>query len=243
MSTTNAVEITNVHKHFGRIHALRGLSLNIERGMTYGLLGPNGAGKTTLIRSIMGLVEPDDGQVKVLDTVMPDKDIMGRVGYMTQSIALYEDLTVQQNVAFFAAMYGLEDDHAQAIREVLDLIDLADRADSRVRELSGGMQRRVSLACALVHRPDVVVLDEPTVGVDPQLRVQFWDHFHRLNAQGVTLIVSSHVMDEAERCDRLGFVRHGTLLAEGSASELLERAGTPTLEEAFLKYAEQGPTQ
>ncbi|HML23316.1 MAG TPA: ABC transporter ATP-binding protein [Aggregatilinea sp.] len=238
-----AVEINNVHKRFGRIHALRGLSLNIERGMTYGLLGPNGAGKTTLIRSIMGLVKPDEGQVKVLDAVMPSKDIMRRVGYMTQSIALYEDLTVHQNVAFFAAMYELEGDHAQAIREVLELVDLADRADSRVRELSGGMQRRVSLACALVHRPDVVVLDEPTVGVDPQLRVQFWDHFHQLNAQGVTLIVSSHVMDEAERCDRLGFVRHGTLLAEGSASELLERAGTPTLEEAFLKYAEQGPAQ
>ena len=207
------------------------------------LLGPNGAGKTTLIRSIMGLVKPHGGQIRVLDTQMPDKDILRRMGYMTQSVALYEDLTVRQNVTFFAAMYGLEGDREQAIREVLKLIDLTDRADSRVRELSGGMQRRVSLACALVHRPDLVVLDEPTVGVDPQLRVQFWDHFHQLNAQGVTLIVSSHVMDEAERCDRLGFVRHGTLLAEGSASELLERAGTPTLEEAFLKYAEQGPAQ
>ncbi len=243
MASSFAVDIDGVQKHFGRIHALRGLSLHIERGITYGLLGPNGAGKTTLIRSIMGLVKPDGGQIRVLDTQMPDKDILRRMGYMTQSVALYEDLTVRQNVTFFAAMYGLEGDREQAIREVLKLIDLTDRADSRVRELSGGMQRRVSLACALVHRPDLVVLDEPTVGVDPQLRVQFWDHFHQLNAQGVTLIVSSHVMDEAERCDRLGFVRHGTLLAEGSASELLERAGTPTLEEAFLKYAEQGPAQ
>ena len=243
MASSFAVDIDGVQKHFGRIHALRGLSLDIERGITYGLLGPNGAGKTTLIRSIMGLVKPDGGQIRVLDTQMPDKDILRRMGYMTQSVALYEDLTVRQNVTFFAAMYGLEGDREQAIREVLKLIDLTDRADSRVRELSGGMQRRVSLACALVHRPDLVVLDEPTVGVDPQLRVQFWDHFHQLNAQGVTLIVSSHVMDEAERCDRLGFVRHGTLLAEGSASELLERAGTPTLEEAFLKYAEQGPAQ
>ncbi len=243
MSPDYAVEVEGVHKHFGRIHALRGLSLHIERGITYGLLGPNGAGKTTLIRAIMGLIRPDAGHITVLGAAMPDKDVLSRVGYMTQAVALYDDLTVWQNVRFFAAMAGMDGQSEAAIGEVLALVDLSDRAGSRVRELSGGMQRRVSLACALVHRPELVVLDEPTVGVDPQLRVQFWDHFRRLNAQGVTLIVSSHVMDEAERCDRLGFVRHGILLAEGSARDLLARASTRTLEEAFLRFAEQGPAQ
>lgn len=236
-----AVELNDVHKHFGSIHALRGLSLHIEKGITYGLLGPNGAGKTTAIRVIMGLVKPDQGTVRVLDSA-PNPVAEGnraRVGYMTQSIAMYEDLTVYQNVQFFAAMCGLRDNQKAAIDEVIELVDLKDRAHSRIRELSGGMQRRASLACALVHRPEVVMLDEPTVGVDPQLRVQFWEHFHRLNAQGVTLIVSSHVMDEAERCDRLGFIRDGVLLAEGSAKELLARAGTSTLEEAFLLYADR----
>jgi len=235
-----AVEVQAVHKHFGRVHALRGLSLQIERGTTYGLLGPNGAGKTTLIRVIMGLIAPDSGETHVLGHRMPDKDVMAHTGYMTQRVALYEDLTVYQNVQFFAVMAGLAHDR-RAIEEAVALVDLSARIHSRVRELSGGMQRRVSLACALVHRPQVVMLDEPTVGVDPQLRVQFWDHFRRLNQEGVTLIVSSHVMDEAERCDRLGFIRHGVLLAEGSAAELLQRAGTETLEQAFLHYAEQGP--
>jgi ABC-2 type transport system ATP-binding protein len=234
-----AVEVEAVHKHFGSVYALRGLSLHIETGITYGLLGPNGAGKSTLIRTMVGLIQPDQGRVTVLGTAMPNKAILSRVGYMTQTVALYEELTVRQNVTFFAAIAGGGHDN-KAIDETLALVDLLDRSSSRVRELSGGMKQRCSLACALVHRPSVVLLDEPTVGVDPQLRVQFWAHFRRLNAQGITLIVSSHVMDEAERCDRLGFVRGGALLAEGSAAELRQRAGTATLEEAFLHFAENG---
>jgi len=236
---TYAVEVNEVHKQFGGFQALRGLSLHIERGITYGLLGPNGAGKTTLIRTIVGLIKPDRGQAKLLDTPVPNKEIFRRVGYMTQMAALYEDLTVQQNVEFFASMNGLRSGLKQAVDEAIALVDLSERAKSRIRELSGGMKQRCSLACALVHHPDVVLLDEPTVGVDPQLRVQFWEHFRRLNAEGVTLIVSSHVMDEAERCDRLGFIRQGKLLAEGKASELSQRAGTATLEEAFLHFADQ----
>src|SRR5690606_5125274 len=223
-----AVEVRDLHKHFGHVHALRGLSLQVERGITYGLLAPNGAGTTTLIRSIVGLMRPEAGTVRVLGRTMPDKSGMARIGYMTQNIALYEDLTVRQNVAFFAAMAGVTR-APRRIDEALALVELSDRANSRVRELSGGLQRRCSLACALVHRPELVVLDEPTVGVDPQLRVQFWDHFHRLNAQGVTLIVSSHVMDEAARCDRLGFIRDGRLLAEGTERELLARSSRATL--------------
>ncbi|MHB8625647.1 MAG: ABC transporter ATP-binding protein [Aggregatilineales bacterium] len=232
-----ALEIHAVHKRFGTFEALRGLSLTVERGITYGLLGPNGAGKTTLIRAIVGLIHPDSGQVKALGTAMPNKDILSRIGYMTQSLALYEELTVRQNVEFFAALVGIA--HlSQAVDEAIAFVDLTDRAHSRVRDLSGGMKQRCSLACALVHHPDLVLLDEPTVGVDPQLRAQFWKHFRELNTQGVTLLVSSHVMDEAEHCDRLGFVRQGILLAEGTAAELRARAGTLTLEEAFLRFTD-----
>lgn len=234
-----AVEITDVHKRFKAVHALRGLSLHIERGITYGLLGPNGAGKTTLIRIMLGLLPPDSGEVRVLGTRMPNKAVLRRLGYMPQQAALYDDLTVRQNIEFFAVVGGLNGDVRRAADEAIALVDLSERATSRVRELSGGMKQRCSLACALVHQPEVLLLDEPTVGVDPQLRVQFWQHFRHLNEQGVTLIVSSHVMDEAERCDRLGFIRGGLLLAEGTASELRQRAGTATLEEAFLQFAEE----
>ncbi len=235
----NAVEISQVSKQFRGIQALRDLSLKIETGITYGLLGPNGAGKTTLIRCIIGLLQPDSGQVWVLGRRMPDKSVLAHIGYMTQAAALYDDLTVRQNVEFFAAMCGLNQHSGEAVDQAIALVDLSDRANSRVRELSGGMKQRCSLACALVHNPAVLLLDEPTVGVDPQLRVQFWSHFRKLNEQGVTLIVSSHVMDEAERCDRLGFLRQGRLLAEGTSAELRQRAGAATLEEAFLHFAEQ----
>jgi ABC-2 type transport system ATP-binding protein len=168
---------------------------------------------------------------------MPDKGILAQVGYMTQAKALYADLTARENVRFFGAMAGQRD--AQRVEEVIAVVELSDWADSPVRNLSGGMQQRISLACALVHRPRLLLLDEPTVGVDPQLRVQFWDYFSRLNADGVTIVLSSHVMDEAERCHRLGFMRAGEILAEGTPTQLREQAGTDTLEQAFLRYAGQ----
>jgi ABC-2 type transport system ATP-binding protein len=232
-----AVEVHDVHKRFGSIHALQGLSLNVRRGEIYGLLGPNGAGKSTLIRVIAGLHKPDSGSVTVLDHRMPDKTILAHVGYMTQASALYTDLTVWQNVAFFAGLMGCRD--KDAIAKAIEFVDLTARKTSRISTLSGGMRQRVSLASVLAHQPDVILLDEPTVGVDPQLRFQFWDHFRAMTERGTTLIVSSHVMDEAERCDRLGFIRSGQLIAEGSAASLREQAGTGNLEEAFLRFAEQ----
>lgn len=235
---TSAVEVREVHKRFpGGVHALRGLSLTLHQGEIYGLLGPNGAGKSTLIRAIAGLLAADAGSVTVLGRPMPDKAILARVGYMTQASALYTDLTIWQNVAFFAGLMGCHD--RAAIAGAIAFVDLSDRAHSRVSTLSGGMRQRVSLAVALVHHPALILLDEPTVGVDPQLRAQFWGHFRQLTAQGVTLLVSSHVMDEAERCDRLGFVRDGQIIAEGSAASLRAQAGTATVEEAFLHFAAQ----
>jgi len=232
-----AVETDGVKRFFGTFEAIRGITLRIHRGETYGLLGPNGAGKTTLIRMLVGLLRPSAGSVRVLGTQMPEKAVLANVGYMTQSKAIYTDLTVRENVRFFGAMAGLRDE--ERVAEVISLVDLGNWADHAVRELSGGMQQRTSLACALVHRPRLLLLDEPTVGVDPQLRVQFWAYFAALNAEGVTIIVSSHVMDEADRCHRLGFLRAGRLLAEGPPQQLRSMTGTATLEEAFLRFSEE----
>jgi ABC-2 type transport system ATP-binding protein len=236
-----AVEAAGLVKQFGAVRALDGLDLTVPRGAIYGLLGPNGAGKTTLIRALVGLVRPDAGRVRVLGHVYPAGAAVARaaIGYMTQAPALYGDLSVRQNLEFFARVFGLHDAAARKERvgEVLALVDLRDRGDTAVGALSGGLRQRASLACALVHRPDLLLLDEPTVGVDPQLRQSFWRYFRRLADEGVTIVVSSHVMDEAERCDRLGLMRAGKLLAEGTAESLRARAGRPTLEEAFLALA------
>ena len=232
------VETKDLHKHFGVIHAVDGLSLSVQAGEVYGLLGPNGSGKTTLIRLLVGLLKPTSGTASILGRTMPAKEILAQVGYMTQASALYEDLTVRENVAFFGEMCGGAS--REQIDEAIALVGLADRAGSLVRTVSGGMRQRTSLACAVVRRPPLLLLDEPTVGIDPQLRATFWSYFRQLAAGGTTLIISSHAMDEAERCDRLGFVRQGKLLAQGSAAELRAQAGTATLEEAFLRYAEGG---
>jgi ABC-2 type transport system ATP-binding protein len=232
-----AVEVEDVSKRFGAQPALDGVTLKIRRGEVYGILGPNGAGKTTLIRALVGLIVPDAGTISVLGQRMPSLDILARVGYMTQQAALYPDLSAGENVRFFAEIYGAHD----GVREALEFVDLWDRRDSVVSELSGGMRTRCSLACALVHKPDLLLLDEPTVGVDPQLRVQLWDRFQRMAREGKSILVSSHVMDEAERSDRLGLIRFGRLLAEGTVAELKRKAGVERLEDAFLKLSEASP--
>jgi ABC-2 type transport system ATP-binding protein len=238
MSEAHAVDVDNVFKSFGTIRALDGVTLRIRPGEIYGLLGPNGAGKTTLMRMIVGLVAQDSGTVTLLGQRMPNLDILSQVGYMTQQAALYPDLSVEENVRFFAAISGADGN----VTEALKAVDLEQRRKSVVAELSGGMRQRLSLACALVHRPRLLLLDEPTVGVDPQLRVQFWEDFRRMAAAGTTIIVSSHVMDEAERCQRLGLIQYGKLLAEGTPAEVRATAGTSNLEEAFLKLAGSVPS-
>jgi ABC-2 type transport system ATP-binding protein len=228
-----AVDVDSVTKEFGDIKALDGVTLRVRRGEIYGLLGPNGAGKTTLIRVIVGLIAPRSGTVTVLGRKLPNLDVLRKVGYMTQQAALYPGLSVEENVRFFAAINGVE----SGVKDALEFVDLYARRGSVVSTLSGGMRQRCSLACALVHRPQLLLLDEPTVGVDPQLRVELWEQFRRMAADGTTIIVSSHVMDEAERCQRLGLIQYGRLLAEGSPSEVRAQAGTQNLEEAFLRLA------
>src|SRR3979409_2415575 len=233
MSEAYAVDVDNVVKSFGTMKALDGVTLRVRSGEIYGLLGPNGAGKTTLIRSIVGLVAPESGTVTVLGSRMPNLDILGSIGYMTQAAALYPDLSVEENLRFFAAISRADSN----VEEALKVVELDQRRKSVVATLSGGMRQRCSLACALVHRPRLLLLDEPTVGVDPQLRVQFWEEFRRMAAAGTTIIVSSHVMDEAERCQRLGLIQFGRLLAEGTPTEIRTLGGSENLEAAFLALA------
>ncbi len=232
------VAVRDVTKVFGKLRALDNFTMSIRPGETYGLIGPNGSGKTTLIRIIVGLTKPTSGEVRILGQRMPNRRIAKDIGYMTQNNALYQELTIHENLAFFGRIYGLRGQQLQQrVEAVLETVDLADRAKSVVETLSGGMKQRVLLASTLIHEPRLLLLDEPTVGIDPELRLAFWNHFARLNAQGVTIIVSTHHLDEATRCHRLGLMRFGALLAEGQPSELTRLAGKETMEEAFLYFA------
>jgi ABC-2 type transport system ATP-binding protein len=229
------VSLREVSVRFGDVEALKRVSVDVRRGDFIALVGPNGSGKTTLIRLLAGLASPTSGRARVLGVDMPSRQNLARIGYMTQSDGIYPELSVWENLSFFAALYGLT--NKAELRTVLELVELDKRTGTPAIQLSGGMRRRLSMACALAHHPQVLFLDEPTVGVDPALRVQFWDHFHRLAADGATLLVSSHVMDEADRCDELLFIRDGHVLAQGAPKELRNRAGTDNLETAFLSFA------
>ena len=234
-NATPAVRAEALVKAFGAIRAVDGVEFDLPPGRIYGLLGPNGSGKTTLIRLLTGMAHATAGHAEVLGVTMPSRPNLSRIGYMTQSDGIYPALTVGENVRFFAEVYGV--DSEAAVRDALTLIDLADRAGSVAGTLSGGQRRRLSLACALVHRPTILFLDEPTVGIDPLLRVQFWAHFRSLVDAGTTIVVSSHVMDEADRCDELLFMRMGRIIARGSGEQLRHDAGTDDLEQAFLHFA------
>lgn len=232
------VTLEKLSKQFKRIQALKGLDLEIPAGVTYGLIGPNGSGKTTLMRILVGISRPSSGVARVLGHSMPDHKASASIGYMTQAEALYQDLTIEENVHFFGRVYGLTGSALdQRVDRLLELVELADRRSDLVEELSGGMKRRTSLACALVHEPKLLILDEPTVGVDPELRIHFWDYFEELTKQGASIIVSTHHLDEAWRCRRLCLLRDGEVLVEGEPDELKATAGSDTLEDTFLFFA------
>ncbi|MDP9352095.1 MAG: ABC transporter ATP-binding protein [Chloroflexota bacterium] len=222
-----AISVAGLTKSYGHFSALRGVDLSVQQGCVYGLLGPNGAGKSTLIKALVGALRPTQGDVRVLDICpLRDRDRLRRsIGYMPQEPALYEDLSPRDNIGFFGAAQNTQDLHHR-IEEVLRFTDLEDRADDPVRQFSGGMKRRVSLACALVHQPSVLLLDEPTAAVDPGLRARFWKTFRELAAAGVTLFVSTHLMDEALLCDEVAVLRQGRLLAADAPERLLERGRT-----------------
>jgi ABC-2 type transport system ATP-binding protein len=219
----------------GRTHALRGVSFTTSPGQVTGLLGPSGSGKTTLMRAVVGVQIVTSGTVTVLGLPAGHPDLRHRVGYVTQAPSVYGDLTVLENLRFFARVLGV--DGAEAER-CLAAVDLGGHRDQVVARLSGGEQSRASLAVALLGRPEVLVLDEPTVGLDPVLRRDLWAMFHDLADQGVAVLVSSHVMDEAERCDRLLLVRDGLLLADDTPAGLLRSTGAADIEQAFLSLVE-----
>jgi len=231
-----AVETTNLTKKFGDLRAVDELSLNVEQGIIYGFLGPNGAGKTTTIKLLCGLLNPTSGRARVLGRDISD-GIEELIGYMPQETALYLNLTIHQNLKLFGELFGLDNTTiAEREEKLLRLIDLQDWKDTLVDDLSGGMKHRASLACSLIHEPKVLFLDEPTVGVDPDLRTSFWEYFLGLKDQGTTLLITTHYMDEARNCDTIGMLDRGDLIAEGAYSDHLEETGTDSLEEAFLTY-------
>lgn len=233
-----AICVDGVAFSYGRLAVFRDLNLTVPRGLAYGLLGPNGAGKSTLMRLLVGRLHPGKGTIRVLGEE-PRPTLTSHIGYMPQATALYPELSARENVDFVARMYGISNrtERRDRVAAVLSLVGLADRADSLVMTLSGGMRQRVSLAGALVHEPALLLLDEPTVGLDPELRAAFWDHFQRLTAAGVTLFISSHTMDDAAHCNRLAFLHGGRIVAEGTPHELERQAESTSLEEAFLHFA------
>jgi ABC-2 type transport system ATP-binding protein len=226
-----AIRVTGLRVVRGSMEVLHGLDLEVPTGQVIGLLGPSGSGKTTLMRAVVGAQVVLAGTVEVLGMPAGAPSLRSRVGYVTQSPSVYSDLTVLENLHYFAEVLGAG---RTDVTRVLDQVDLAHHARNRVSTLSGGELSRVSLAVALLSEPDLLVLDEPTVGLDPVLRRSLWRLFAELAASGITVLVSSHVMDEATRCDRLLLLREGELLADATLPELLERTGAADVEEAFL---------
>jgi ABC-2 type transport system ATP-binding protein len=220
--TELAIDVHGLNKSFGAKHVVRDFSLQVKRGEIYGFLGPNGSGKTTSIRMICGLLKPDSGSGVVLghDVLRDTAAIKREVGYMTQRFSLWEDLTIRENLEFVARMYGMPDRRAAVTRALADL-RLKDREGQLAGTLSGGWKQRLALAACMLHRPQLLLLDEPTAGVDPQARRDFWEEIHGLAARGISVLVSTHYMDEAERCHRLAYILYGRLLATGTPDELL----------------------
>lgn len=231
----------DIVQRFGTQEVLHGVSLGVERGEILGLLGPSGAGKTTLVNILAGVAEPVSGLVKAFGEPMPSLELMRRMGYMAQSDALYTDLTARENLEFFGAIYGLTGASLKvAADRALATAHLSVEPRKQARDYSGGMRRRLSLATALLHEPELLILDEPTIGLDPLHRVDIWESFRAMAAAGTTLVVTTHVMDEAERCDRLVMIRDGVFIAIGAPEDLRVRAGAATLEDAFLHFARAG---
>lgn len=233
----NSVMVTGATVYLGgTVKALDNVSLSLPVGKAIGVIGPSGAGKTTLIRAIVGNVGLAAGSIEVLGRPAGSPAARRQVSYMTQELSVYPDLTVHENLAYFATMVGvLRRDSQAAINQILTTVELTDKADSLVTDLSGGQKQRVSLAVALLGEPQLMVLDEPTVGLDPLLRDSLWQLFNTLAGQGVTLIISSHAMDEAERCHDLVLIRDGRILAHDTPDKLRQQTKAKTIEQAFLK--------
>ena len=221
MSGDLAIDVRDLNKHFGDKHVVRNVSLQVQRGEIFGFLGPNGSGKTTTIRMVCGLLTPDSGSGTCLgyDILRESGQIKRQAGYMTQKFSYWDDLTIRENLDFVARMYGMAHRRA-AVDETLEELGLTARAGQLTGALSGGWKQRLALAACMLHRPQLLLLDEPTAGVDPSARRDFWEELHRLSAKGISVLVSTHYMDEAERCHKLAYIAYGELLAQGTAQEV-----------------------
>ncbi|WP_286758311.1 ABC transporter ATP-binding protein [Ralstonia sp. RL] len=225
------IDVRGLTKRYGGRTVVDHVDMRVERGRIYGFLGPNGSGKTTTIRMLCGLLTPDDGSGTCLgfDIRRESRRIKPQVGYMTQRFGLYDDLSIEENLDFVARVYGVPD-RRRKVEDTLQQLGLSGRRTQLASALSGGWKQRLALAACLLHEPQLLLLDEPTAGVDPKARREFWDHLHELASRGLTVLVSTHYMDEAERCHRLAYIAYGRLLAQGSAEELIAQAGLATVE-------------
>ncbi|MFI7240656.1 ABC transporter ATP-binding protein [Streptomyces qinglanensis] len=232
---SNAITADGLRKRYGETQAVDGVSLEVQRGEFYGILGPNGAGKTTTMELLEGLREPDEGTAHLLGTPSWPRDpaLLRRIGVQLQASAFFERLTAREQIRTFAALYGIEESHADGM---LETVGLAEKADTREDKLSGGQAQRLSIACALVHDPELVFLDEPTTGLDPQARRNLWDLLRTINSSGRTVVLTTHYMDEAETlCDRVAVMDHGRVLRVGPPRSLVQELEVDTLEDVFLQ--------
>jgi len=237
-----AVWTKGLTKHFGELKAVDGISLEIPRGCIYGILGPNGAGKSTLIRMLCGVLTPTSGEGRIFghDIIKESEMIKQSIGYMSQKFSLYEDLTVLENIRFYAQIYSVPPAiRNERIIQVIKMAGLEGREKQLAGNLSGGWKQRLALGCTLIHKPNMLILDEPTSGVDPVSRRVFWQIIHRLAGEGMTILVTTHYMDEAEGCDELIFIFSGHLIGRGTPQELIAEKNAKNLEDVFISYVEE----
>lgn len=229
------VKVQNVVKKYSKVTVLNNINLKVKEGEIIGLIGPSGSGKTTLVKSIMGMEKTDNGEVEVLGKIIPNLNVLKDIGYMAQSDALYDELTGKENLEFFAKLFRLSRNEINdRIEYTAKLVNLENDLSKRVCNYSGGMKRRLSLAISLIQDPKLLILDEPTVGIDPKLRFSIWKELKALKAQGKTIIITTHVIDEAEKCDKLALIREGAIIADGSVEQLKEKFKVNTVEEIFI---------
>lgn len=243
MKNVFSISIKDINKFYGKKQTLFDISLNIPKGSIYGLLGPSGCGKTTLVKTIAGISNADSGDIRILGEKVPNIKILSSIGYMAQSAALYPTISAYENLKFFGRLYNIKKNELEErISYVTDIVNLSDHLSKKVNSYSGGMKQRLSLAIALLPNPKILILDEPTVGIDPVLRKSIWKELKLLSQSGVTILITTHIMDEAIRCDYLAMMRSGHIIATGTPMEIQKQAGTTNIEDAFIYFGENNKT-